>query len=58
MRPADHQVIADRPIAEMVFPNTWDNPKSAMPVEPPIWIPNAKCFPTFDEKLKGRLSKK
>jgi len=58
MRPADHQVIADRPIAEMVFPNTWDSPKNAMPVEPPIWIPSAKCFPTFDEKLKGRLGKK
>ena len=57
MRPADHQVIADRPIAEMVFPNTWDNPNCAMPGDP-TWIPAAKCFPTFDEKLKGRLSKK
>ena len=56
MRPADHQVIADRPIMEMVFPNTWDNPKNAMPGNP-IWIPAEKCFPTFDEKLKGRVKK-
>ncbi len=54
MRPADHQVIADRPIMEMVFPNTWDNPKNAMPSDP-TWIPAQKCFPTFDEKLKGRV---
>ncbi len=57
MRPADHQVIADRAVCEMVFPNTWDNPKCAMPGDP-IWIPSAKCLPTFDEKLKGRLAKK
>ncbi len=57
MRPADHQVIADRPICEMVFPNTWDNPDCAMPGDP-TWIPATKCFPTFDEKLKGRLGKK
>jgi len=56
MRPADHQVIADRPICEMVFPNTWDNPDCAMPGDP-TWIPAAKCFPTFDEKLKGRVTK-
>lgn len=54
MRPADHQVIADRPIMEMVFPNTWDNPKNAMPGDP-AWISAQKCFPTFDEKLKGRV---
>ena len=56
MRPADHQVIADRPIMEMVFPNTWDNPDNAMPGDP-TWIPAQKCFPTFDEKLKGRVKK-
>jgi len=56
MRPADHQVIADRPIEEMEFPNTWEVPDCAMPGHP-TWIPAAKCFPTFDEKLKGRVSK-
>jgi branched-chain amino acid transport system substrate-binding protein len=56
MRPADHQVIADRPIMEMEFPNTWEQPKNAAPGVP-TWIPSAKCFPTFDEKLKGRLKK-
>jgi len=56
MRPADHQVIADRPIAEMVFPNTWDMPDNAAPGNP-VWIPAEKCMPTFDEKLKGRVSK-
>jgi hypothetical protein len=56
MRPADHQVIADRPIMEMEFPNTWEQPKNAAPGAP-TWIPSAKCFPTFDEKLKGRLKK-
>lgn len=58
MRPADHQVIADRPIIEMVYPNTWDNPDCAMPVEPPTWIPSIKCLPTFDKKLEGRMKKK
>lgn len=57
MRPADHQVIADRPIIEMVYPNTWDNPDCAMPVEPPTWIPSIKCLPTFDKKLEGRMKK-
>jgi ABC-type branched-subunit amino acid transport system substrate-binding protein len=57
MRPADHQVIADRAIAEMEFPNTWDMPNNAF-MGNPTWIPAAKCFPTFDEKLKGRVSKK
>jgi hypothetical protein len=56
MRPADHQVIADRPIMEMVFPNTWDNPDCAMPSDP-TWIPAIKCLPTFDKKLEGRLKK-
>jgi branched-chain amino acid transport system substrate-binding protein len=56
MRPADHQVIADRPIMEMVFPNTWDNPDNAMPGDP-TWIPALKCFPTFDKKLEGRVKK-
>ena len=57
MRPADHQVIADRPIAEMVFPNDWERPDCAA-VGKPIWIPAQQCFPHFDEKLKGRVSKK
>jgi branched-chain amino acid transport system substrate-binding protein len=57
MRPADHQVIADRPIIEMVFPNNWDNPRCAMPGDP-TWIPAVKCLPTFDKKLEGRLKKK
>jgi hypothetical protein len=56
MRPADHQVIADRPIEEMVFPNTWDNPDCAMPGNP-TWIPSIKCLPTFDKKLEGRMKK-
>jgi ABC-type branched-subunit amino acid transport system substrate-binding protein len=53
MRPDDHQVIADRPIAELVFPNEWDRPESAA-VGKPTWIPAKDCMPTFDEKLKGR----
>jgi len=56
MRPADHQVIADRPICEMVFPHKWENPHLAAPGDP-IWIPAAKCLPAFDEKLKGRVTK-
>jgi ABC-type branched-subunit amino acid transport system substrate-binding protein len=56
MRPADHQVIADRPICEMEFPNTWDMPKNAAAGKI-AWIPALKCFPTFDEKLKGRVKK-
>jgi len=56
MRPADHQVIADRPICEMEFPNTWDMPKNAAAGKI-TWIPALKCFPTFDEKLKGRVKK-
>jgi branched-chain amino acid transport system substrate-binding protein len=56
MRPADHQVIADRAIAEFEFPNTWEMAKNAY-IGKPTWVPAAKCFPTFDEKLKGRLKK-
>jgi ABC-type branched-subunit amino acid transport system substrate-binding protein len=56
MRPDDHQVIADRAIAEMVFPNTWDMPINAF-MGDPTWIPAGKCMPTFDEKLKGRVKK-
>jgi len=56
MRPDDHQVIADRAIAEMVFPNTWDMPDNAY-MGDPTWIPAAKCLPTFDKKLEGRLKK-
>jgi hypothetical protein len=57
MRPADHQVIADRPICEMEFPNTWDMPKNAAAGNI-TWIPAVKCLPTFDKKLEGRVSKK
>jgi len=57
MRPADHQVIADRAVCEMVFPNIWDMPNNAF-MGDPIWIPALKCLPTFDKKLEGRLSKK
>jgi hypothetical protein len=56
MRPDDHNVIADRPIAELVFPNSWDMPKNAA-VGDPIWIPAKDCMPAFDEKLKGRVKK-
>jgi hypothetical protein len=57
MRPADHQVIADRAVCEMVFPNIWDMPNNAF-MGDPTWIPALKCLPTFDKKLEGRLSKK
>lgn len=56
MRPDDHNVIADRPIVEMVYPSTWENPKVAGPGEP-IWIPAKDCMPAFDEKLRGRAKK-
>jgi ABC-type branched-subunit amino acid transport system substrate-binding protein len=56
MRPDDHQVVADRPIGEMAFPNTWDRPTCAM-VGDVVWIPAKECMPTFDEKLKGRVKK-
>jgi ABC-type branched-subunit amino acid transport system substrate-binding protein len=56
MRPDDHNVIADRPIAELEFPNTWNQPKNAA-VGTPIWIPAKDCMPAFDEKLKGRAKK-
>lgn len=56
MRPDDHQVIADRPIAEMEFPNTWDQPDNAAPGAP-IWIPAKDCMPAFDPKLQGRAKK-
>ena len=58
MRPDDHQVIADRPIAEMVFPNNWDKPKCAMPGESYLDTGQETACPTFDEKLKGRRRKK
>jgi ABC-type branched-subunit amino acid transport system substrate-binding protein len=56
MRPDDHQVIADRPIAVMEFPNMWDFPNNAGPAHP-TWIPAKNCMPTFDPKLKGRVKK-
>jgi branched-chain amino acid transport system substrate-binding protein len=56
MRPDDHQVIADRPIGELVFPNTWDRPTCAM-IGDVAWIPAKNCMPAFDEKLKGRVKK-
>lgn len=56
MRPDDHNVIADRPIAELEFPNTWEMPKNAAPAAP-VWIPAKDCMPAFDEKLKDRAKK-
>jgi ABC-type branched-subunit amino acid transport system substrate-binding protein len=56
MRPDDHQVIADRTVMEMVYPNTWDNPKNAMPGDA-TWIPAKDCMPPLDNKLKGRVKK-
>ena len=56
MRPDDHNVIADRPIAELEFPNTWNMPKNAA-VGTPVWIPAKDCMPAFDEKLQGRAKK-
>ena len=55
MRPDDHQVVADRPIAVLEFPNMWDMPNNAGPANP-TWIPAKDCMPTFDEKLKGRVT--
>ncbi|MBI4768692.1 MAG: hypothetical protein HY787_29580, partial [Deltaproteobacteria bacterium] len=55
MRPDDHQVVADRPIAEMVFPNDWDMPKNAA-AGPATWIPSKDCLPAMDVKLVGRVT--
>ena len=55
MRPDDHQVVADRPIAEMEFPNTWEQPKNAAPGKP-VWIPSKDCLPAIDVKLVGRVT--
>ena len=54
MRPDDHQNIMQRPVAEMEFPNMWDQPNNAAPGHP-TWIPAKKCMPTFDPELKGRV---
>jgi len=56
MRPDDHQVIADRPIAILEFPNHWDMPNNAAAAHP-TWIPAKDCMPTLDPKLKGRAKK-
>jgi len=56
MRPDDHQVVADRPIAELEFPNTWENDTAAAPGNP-IWIPSKDCLPAIDVKLVGRVTK-
>lgn len=56
MRPDDHQVVADRPIAEMEFPNTWEQPNNAAPGKP-IWIPAKDCLPSIDVRLVGRVTK-
>ncbi len=55
MRPDDHQVVADRPIMELVFPNTWNMPKNAAAGDP-IWIPAKDCLPAIDVKLVGRVT--
>jgi branched-chain amino acid transport system substrate-binding protein len=56
MRPDDHQSIADRPVAEMEFPNAWDQPNNAAPALP-FWVPAKNCMPIYDEALKGRVKK-
>ncbi len=56
MRPDDHQAIADRPIAELEFPNTWEQPKNAAPGNP-TWIPSKDCLPAMDVRLVGRVTK-
>jgi len=56
MRPDDHQVVADRPIAELEFPNTWENDTAAAPANP-MWIPSKECLPAIDVKLVGRVTK-
>jgi len=56
MRPDDHQVVADRPIAELEFPNTWEMPKNAAPGNP-TWIPSKDCLPNIDVRLMGRVTK-
>jgi len=56
MRPDDHQAIADRPICEIVFPNTWNYPNAAATGDLQ-WIAAKDCMPTFDEKLRGRVKK-
>lgn len=56
MRPDDHQAIAPRPVAEMEFPNTWDQPNNAAPGLP-FWVPAQYCMPILDEALKGRVKK-
>jgi ABC-type branched-chain amino acid transport systems, periplasmic component len=56
MRPDDHQVVADRPIAELEFPNTWEMPKNAAPGNP-TWIPAKDCLPNIDVRLVGRVTK-
>ncbi|MBW1774302.1 MAG: ABC transporter substrate-binding protein [Deltaproteobacteria bacterium] len=55
MRPDDHQNIMDRPVAALEFPNMWNQPNNAAPAHP-SWIPAKDCMPTFDEKLKGRVT--
>jgi len=55
MRPDDHQNVMERPVAVMEFPNMWDQPNNAGPANP-TWIPAKDCMPTFDEKLKGRVT--
>lgn len=56
MRPDDHQVIAPRPVAEMEFPNAWEQPNNAAPALP-FWVPAQYAMPIFDAKLKGRVKK-
>jgi branched-chain amino acid transport system substrate-binding protein len=55
MRPDDHQVVADRPIAELEFPNTWEMPKNAGAGKT-YWISSKDCLPAIDVKLVGRVT--
>jgi hypothetical protein len=56
MRPDDHQVVADRPIEELEFPNTWEMLNNAAPAQP-NWIPAKDCLPNIDVRLVGRVTK-
>lgn len=56
MRPDDHQAIMDRPVAEMEFPNAWDQPNNAAPALP-VWVPAKFAMPIYDVELKGRVTK-
>ncbi len=53
MRPDDHQVVADRPIAELVFPNDLGNAQKRR-TRPAYDGYRPRIVARFDEKLMGR----